>query len=111
MKVKQKIPSRRNKNIEVDEITAKLTDRAAVSSAIIKWIHGDKEPLGKLLPELKSMYESKSRTDDDDRRTGEEVYGYVESEIRDTMCYISDRWNCAMRIRWLIDGIENGALK
>lgn len=26
--------------------------------------------------------------------------------IETTMSYISDRWSCAFRLKWLIDGIE-----
>lgn len=42
-----------------------------------------------------------------DFRTGEETYGYKDSErIYYNLLYISDRWRCAFRLRWLIDGLE-----
>ena len=59
-----------------------------------------------LLKELKRKYNKLNKMDDDpDLRTGEETYGY--EDVWDRMEYISDRWNCSFRIRWLIDGIEN----
>jgi hypothetical protein len=43
-----------------------------------------------------------------DLRSGYETYGYHDEEsIMNNMMYLSDRWNCPFRIRWLIDGIEN----
>lgn len=45
---------------------------------------------------------------DKDFRTGEESYGYTKEEcnIRERMSYISDRWNCSFRIRWILDLID-----
>lgn len=43
---------------------------------------------------------------DKDYRTGEETYGYRLRSIRDNLSYISDRWNCSFRIRWILDLIE-----
>lgn len=46
-----------------------------------------------------------------DRRSGEETYGYKDEEnIRGNLGYISDRWNCAFRIRWIIDGVRSGKI-
>ena len=44
---------------------------------------------------------------DDDPRTGTETYGFrsVES-IKNNLYYISDRWSCEFRIRWLLDLID-----
>lgn len=40
--------------------------------------------------------------------SGYESYGYQDQEsIHLNMIYISDRWACAWRIRWLLDGIED----
>jgi hypothetical protein len=64
----------------------------------------------KLLPELKRIY-PKYAKENGDYRTGHQTYGYDDLEkIRWNLFYISDRWNCAFRIRWLIDGIENGKI-
>ena len=42
-----------------------------------------------------------------DSRTGEESYGYSDQEyIEERMSYISDRWNCAFRIRWILDLLD-----
>lgn len=42
-----------------------------------------------------------------DFRTGEESYGYNTQEyIEERMSYISDRWNCAFRIRWILDLLD-----
>jgi hypothetical protein len=42
-----------------------------------------------------------------DNRSGIETYGYesVESNIGNLQ-YISDRWNCQFRLRWIIDLID-----
>lgn len=43
-----------------------------------------------------------------DYRTGKETYGYKDiDDIESTLLYISDRYYCAFRIKWLIDLIEN----
>lgn len=39
-----------------------------------------------------------------DDRSGEETYGYDSLDsIKDNLVYVSDRYNCAFRLRWLID--------
>ena len=39
-----------------------------------------------------------------DMRVGHESYGYLNDEyIRERLLSIADRWNCAFRIRWIID--------
>ena len=44
---------------------------------------------------------------DDDPRTGMETYGYQSVDaIKDNLYYISDRWSCEFRIRWLLDLID-----
>ena len=51
-------------------------------------------------------------TAEKDYRTGEESYGYSNQDyIEERMSYISDRWNCAFRIRWIIDLLELKCLK
>lgn len=40
-------------------------------------------------------------------RSGEEIYGYENDEsIYNNLCYISDRWFCQERLRWMIDLLE-----
>ena len=42
-----------------------------------------------------------------DYRTGEETYGYETRElIEQNIHYISDRFYCQFRLKWLIDGIN-----
>ncbi len=44
-----------------------------------------------------------------DYRSGEDTYGYKDNDsIENRLMYISDRFNCAFRLRWLLDGIEKG---
>ena len=51
-------------------------------------------------------------TSEKDFRTGEESYGYSNQEyIEERMSYISDRWNCAFRIRWILDLLEIKCIK
>jgi len=65
---------------------------------------------GLLLPflqDLIDMYENDFLILEGDCRSGEEVYGYESEEsIIGNIDYISDRWKCAMRIRWMIDLID-----
>lgn len=50
-----------------------------------------------------------------DFRTGYETYGYKDMEsIMDNICYINSKWNCAFRIRWildLLDVLDKGEIK
>lgn len=46
-----------------------------------------------------------------DFRSGYETQGYELENINDYLFYISDRWGCAFRIRWIIDGIKDGHFK
>lgn len=63
----------------------------------------------KFIPYLIDLMERECadfQINENDYRTGAETYGYenVESQLS----YISDRWNCAFRLRWLLDGINGG---
>lgn len=82
-------------------------DNRIIQNAIDKWIIGYKEPLKKSLATLKEVY-FHFMTEEGDFRSGYETYGY--SNNQDNMEYISDRWKCAFRVKWIIDGIENGKL-
>ena len=49
--------------------------------------------------------------DEQDFRSGSETYGYGDSEsVENNMRYISDRWRCAFRLKWIIDGVNNGII-
>lgn len=49
--------------------------------------------------------------EEDDYRSGVETYGYANDDgIKCTMEYISDRWMCAFRIKWILDGLANGRI-
>lgn len=42
-----------------------------------------------------------------DYRSGQETYGFDDLDsIKFTLHYISDRWKCAFRVRWIIDLIN-----
>ncbi len=42
--------------------------------------------------------------DDNDDRSGYDTYGYESLEsIKGSLSYISDRWTCRFRIKWLLD--------
>ncbi len=59
--------------------------------------------LKEIQSELEKLYE-KSLLRDEDNRSGLETYGYKnEDSIKSNLTYISDRWNCSFRIRWLLD--------
>lgn len=46
---------------------------------------------------------------EEDYRVGNETYGYKDQESIDySILYISDRWMCAFRLKWLIDGVVDG---
>ena len=62
---------------------------------------------------LKRHYELVLLKRDPDYRSGFETYGYVSKEdasdkehIKDQLFYISDRWQCSFRVRWLINLLE-----
>jgi hypothetical protein len=77
-----------------------------IQTAIDKYIkNGNVKGLKKILPKLKVEYQKRSE-EEKNFRSGEETYGYDNVRIR--MEHISDRWNCAFRIKWIIDGIEGG---
>jgi hypothetical protein len=65
---------------------------------------GTTKPLRKALKVINKEYKDRLK-DEQDYRSGEDTYGY--RDVKSTMEYISDRWGCAFRLRWLKDGIEN----
>jgi len=64
----------------------------------------------RLLPYMKRMWKKWSK-EEQDFRAGVDTYGYNNTEdIVSNMLYISDRYRCAFRLKWIIDGIENGKI-
>lgn len=56
--------------------------------------------------ELETLYTKYSKQDND-YRSGRETYGYGSEElIQNTVHYISDRYETAFRIRWILDLLE-----
>ena len=83
--------------------------RMIVNSGIARWLNNrDSRQLVSALPEMKRVW-SKWAKEEGDLRSGAETYGYENAEsVENNMMYISDRWRCAFRLRWIIDGLENG---
>ena len=85
--------------------------RRLVNKAFETWLaKKDNTKFMDVLPEMKRVW-FKLGTEEGDFRTGFETYGYDDVEdIDNNMMYISDRWRCAFRLKWLIDGLENGRI-
>jgi len=63
-----------------------------------------------LLREMNRVWKKWAK-EEDDFSGGEETYGYPDDvTTSDNMLYISDRWMCAFRLKWLIDGIEGNKI-
>jgi hypothetical protein len=57
-------------------------------------------------PLLTKLYISYLKKDKD-YRSGEETYGYSSYEhIKTNLHYISDRWSCSFRIRYMLDLLD-----
>jgi hypothetical protein len=66
-----------------------------------------KEKLRPHLNTLINLYEKIHLPQEDDWQSGEESYGYESDEdIINSIRYISDRWGCSFRIRWMIDLLD-----
>jgi len=64
------------------------------------------EKLREIQGSLKIMYKYYKGIEQD-FRPGIETYGYdSEESIESNLYYISDRWTCAFRIKWLLDLIK-----
>ncbi|RLF43496.1 MAG: hypothetical protein DRN17_06260 [Thermoplasmata archaeon] len=50
------------------------------------------------------VYALMQNCDEGDYRSGYETYGYGDNNLTHLL-YISDRFNCQFRLRWLYDGI------
>ena len=56
---------------------------------------------------LVDLYENDLILMEEDYRTGTDTYGYDNLEhIQFTLSYISDRYKCGFRVRWLIELIN-----
>lgn len=71
-----------------------------------------KHRLQPFLAWLKRYYELNCLAVEPDYRSGFETYGYNTDEdsdeetIKGQLSYISDRWNCSFRVRWLINLVD-----
>jgi hypothetical protein len=84
------------------------TFRYKMNRAFDYWT--DTKSISSFLPLLREMDRvwKKWSERDDDYRTGDQTYGYAdEYRIEYDMWYISDRWNCAFRLKWLMDGLSS----
>lgn len=69
---------------------------------------GSSPTLKAILPAMKKEWQKYAK-DENDYRDGRDTYGYSDEEsIRNNLFYISDRWRCAFRLKWIIDGVELG---
>ena len=79
--------------------------------AIQLWNNGQDSSVFKRLLEPMKRQWAKWAKEEGDYRGGYITYGYSDREsVENNMMYISDRWMCAFRLKWLIDGIENGRI-
>ena len=63
--------------------------------------------LTEILPAMELLHKKYYESDLDDR-TGIESYGCESLEgIKSQLEYVSDRWRCTFRLRWLIDLAKN----
>lgn len=85
--------------------------RYEMNKAFERWFQaGTTEQFGPLLREMNRVWRKWS-VEEDDYRTGKETYCYSDREtIENNMVYISDRWRCASRLKWLIDGIKENKI-
>ena len=61
-----------------------------------------------LIRNMERAWRRHARKEEDYRR-GFDSYGYQSPEDNEGhLSYISDRWRCAFRLRWLLDGLANG---
>lgn len=82
--------------------------RYEMNKAFDLWI--ETKSVSQFTPLLREMDRvwKKWAKQEDDHRTGMDTYEYVTKEsIRNNMFYISDRWRCAFRLKWLYDGLKD----
>lgn len=83
--------------------------RYEMDRAFNKWFDTDTlDEFKPLLREMKRVW-PKWAKESNDYREGEDTYMYKTFEsIHNNFFYVSDRWQCAFRLKWLIDGFEGG---
>jgi hypothetical protein len=80
-----------------------------IQNAIDQWLSTkDNTQLIELLLPMKRLWKNWA-DEEGDYRGGADTYGY-DASIDLNMSYISDRWKCAFRLKWIIDGLENGRI-
>ncbi len=63
-------------------------------------------------PELEKMYKVYNNRTYPDSRSGSEKNKYInDKNVKANLTYISDRWKCAFRIKWVLDLINNKEIK
>lgn len=87
-------------NIDIAKYKISKIFDEGINYSTIKLLSKQKDSLSLLL----NHYSKKEQ----DARTGEETYGY--DNIYGTLDYISDRWMCPYRIKWILDLIEKEEL-
>lgn len=82
-----------------------------VQTFIDRWNDGNTKEVNNLIPVINKLLKKFQRQERDypNNMNGYESYGYESKEsVENNMMYISDRWKCEFRLRWLLDGIEGG---
>jgi len=81
-----------------------------LNNAIEYWLKtGSNAKLLSLTREMERVWKKWAK-EEEDYRSGEETYGYEEDKIQNNMIYISDRWRCAFRLRWILDGVKSNKI-
>lgn len=85
--------------------------RYEMNKSFERWFEaGTTDKFVPLLREMDRVWR-KWASEEEDYRTGEETYGYSNRDsVENNMGYISDRWRCAFRLKWLIDGIKENKI-
>jgi len=85
------------------------TLRVRLNKAIEIWLTTkNNEEIKKLIKPMEKRWLLWAK-EENDYREGEDTYGYSDSEsVENHMLYISDRWRCAFRLKWIIDGVNSG---
>ena len=81
-----------------------------VRNFIEQWLAQGKSRV-KVIPALEKLYTKQCLNEQPYTcyKSGFETYGYDNKQsIQHNMLYISDRFRCSFRLRWLIDGIKSG---
>ena len=103
--MKADIKPKRNKEMRPEKLY-RLTRKA-----FSNWLkNGDNRLFVSLLPSIEKQWLKHAKYEND-YRNGNETYGYADKEsIQLRRCYISDRFQCAFRLKWLIDGLKSGKI-